>query len=141
MRSRLRSRAMPLADPSPTMPSTMRWRTLVPIPLVLLTVALALLQCGGWDGAVNGDGISYLDLAAQYARGDLGALANGYWSPLYPMVLGGALRLAGVDGPTTDAQLLTPEMRVVFAVNVVVMAMTALAFVRLLRALHRASPE
>ena len=118
----------------------MRWRTLAPIPLVLLTVALALLQCGGWDGTMNGDGVSYLDLAAQYARGDLSALANGYWSPLYPMLIGGALRLAGIGGPTADAQLLTPELRVVFAVNVVVMAMAALAFVRLLHALHRASP-
>jgi hypothetical protein len=119
----------------------MRWRSLVPIPLVLATVALAVLQCGGWDGTVNGDGVSYLDLAAQYARGDLGALANGYWSPLYPMLLGAALRLAGIAGPTTAPQLLTPEMRVVFAVNVAVMAMAALAFARLLRVLHRASPE
>lgn len=88
----------------------MRWRRLAPIPLVLLTATLAALQCGGWDGALNSDGVSYLDLASQYARGDLGALANGYWSPLYPMLLGGALRLAGVDGPSADGQLLTPEL-------------------------------
>lgn len=118
----------------------MRWRPLVPIPLVLVTVALAVLQCVGWDGTVNGDGVSYLDLASQYARGDFSALANGYWSPLYPMLVGGAFRLAGVDGATAEPALLTREMRVVLAINVGVIVMGALAFVRLLRALHRVSP-
>lgn len=119
----------------------MRWRTLGPISLAAITLALALLQCSGWEGSLNGDGVSYLDLAAQYARGDLSGLANGYWSPLYPMLVGGALRLAGVDGTTAGPAVVTREMRVVFALNVVVMVMAALAFARLLRALHRVSPE
>lgn len=106
--------------------------------LVLVTVALALLQCGGWDGTVNGDGVSYLDLARLYSHGQLSALANGYWSPLYPMLLATAMRATGVAGPQPLATLLTPEMRVVFAVNVLVMAGAAAAFGRLLIALHRA---
>jgi len=111
---------------------------LLALLLVLVTVALALLQCGGWDGIVNGDGVSYLDLARLYSHGRLSALANGYWSPLYPMLLGIALRAGGVAGPQPLATLLTPEMRIVFAVNVVVMAGAAAAFGRLLIALHRA---
>src|SRR5437764_5942258 len=117
----------------------MRWRALVPVALVLVTVALALLQCRGWDGTVNGDGVSYLDLAVQYTRGNVGAMANGYWSPLYPMLLGGALRLTGVGVADAGASLLSPEMRVVFAVNVLVMAAAAAAFCRLLVVLQRAT--
>ncbi|HEX7941501.1 MAG TPA: hypothetical protein VF488_06830 [Gemmatimonadaceae bacterium] len=118
-------------------------RLRAPILLALLlavaTVALALLQCGAWDGSVNGDGVSYLDLARLYSHGQLSALANGYWSPLYPMLLAAAMRVTGVAGPQPLATLLTPEMRVVFAVNVLVMAGAAAAFGRLLIALHRAA--
>jgi hypothetical protein len=111
---------------------------LLALLLVLVTVALALLQCGAWDGTVNGDGVSYLDLARLYSHGRLSALANGYWSPLYPMLLASAMRATGVAGPQPLATLLTPEMRVVFAVNVLVMAGAAAAFGRLLIVLHRA---
>ncbi|HEX7980949.1 MAG TPA: hypothetical protein VF461_20245 [Gemmatimonadaceae bacterium] len=110
---------------------------LLALLLVLVTVALALLQCGAWDGTVNGDGVSYLDLARLYSHGRLSALANGYWSPLYPMLLAAVMRLTAVAGPQPLTTLLTPEMRVVFAVNVLVMAGAAAAFGRLLIALHR----
>jgi hypothetical protein len=106
---------------------------------MLATVALALLQCRGWDGTVNGDGVSYLDLAGRYAHGHVDALANGYWSPLYPMLLGAAMRVAGVGGLDAGASLLTPELRVVFSVNVLVMAAASLALSRLLLTLHRAT--
>jgi hypothetical protein len=33
------------------------------------------------------DGVSYLDIARACARGNWAALINGYWSPLYPLIL------------------------------------------------------
>jgi hypothetical protein len=114
----------------------MRWRALLPPFLASVILALSVMQCHGWDGTVNGDGVSYLDLAARYANGDLAAVANGYWSPLYPMLLGGALRLAGLDGAAAAS---SSEMRVVFVSNVLVLASAALAFGRLLLVLVRAS--
>ena len=41
--------------------------------------------------ANNPGGISYLDIADAYMRGDLGNAINGYWSPLYSLLLGPAL--------------------------------------------------
>src|SRR6478609_4948052 len=37
---------------------------------------------------VNPDGISYLSLGDLYARGSWGSAVNGYWSPVYPLLLG-----------------------------------------------------
>jgi hypothetical protein len=110
----------------------MWWRWGAVVSLTTAVVVLALLQCGGWAGTINADGISYLDLAAMYAHGHLGAIANGYWSPLYPLLLGAALRVASWlpgGGPG--------ELRVVFAVNVVIFAGAAVALVRLGRSLAR----
>ncbi|HUQ98888.1 MAG TPA: hypothetical protein VM166_05485 [Gemmatimonadaceae bacterium] len=42
---------------------------------------------------MNPDGISYLNLATQYLRGDWSSAVNGYWSPLYPLVLAATLRV------------------------------------------------
>jgi len=36
---------------------------------------------------VAADGISYLDLADAWLGGDLARVVNGYWSPLYPLLL------------------------------------------------------
>jgi hypothetical protein len=43
--------------------------------------------------STNTDGISYLDVASAFARHDWSAAVNAYWSPLYPFLLGIALRL------------------------------------------------
>ena len=108
------------------------WRWWAAVPLTTAVVVLGLLQCGGWSGAVNADGVSYLDLAALYAHGHLGAMANSYWSPLYPMLLGAALRIAALLPGAPPS-----ELRVVFAVNVVIFAFVAVALVRLARTLAR----
>jgi hypothetical protein len=59
--------------------------------------AAALLLCGlhAWVArhTMNPDGVSYLDMADAYARGDLGSAVNSYWSPLYAWAVGGALAL------------------------------------------------
>lgn len=38
--------------------------------------------------SMNADGISYLDLSDTFRRHDWPAFVNGYWSPLYPALLG-----------------------------------------------------
>lgn len=110
-------------------------RVLAASAFLVCVLALALLQIRGWNGAVNADGVSYLDLAAQYAHGDLGAVANGYWSPLYPMLLGAGLALSRVPIVYLGTATLTPELRVVYAVNVVVLLVVTGLLIRLLRAL------
>ena len=42
---------------------------------------------------MNPDGISYLNLASLYQHGDWASAINGYWSPLYPILIAGTLRL------------------------------------------------
>lgn len=42
---------------------------------------------------MNPDGISYLNLATLYQRGDWVSAINGYWSPLYPLLLAVTLRI------------------------------------------------
>jgi len=42
-----------------------------------------------------GDSISYLDMADAISMGHWGAAANAYWSPLYPALLGLALKIMG----------------------------------------------
>lgn len=53
------------------------------------------VMLGGWllDGialgrSVNGDAISYFDIATECTKGNWGALINAYWSPAYPTLLG-----------------------------------------------------
>lgn len=41
---------------------------------------------------MNEDGISYLDIGDAFFHGDWWAAVNLYWSPLYPLVLGGVRR-------------------------------------------------
>jgi len=59
---------------------------LLAIATILATVALGFLV----RQTLNPDGVSYLDLAAAIRRGDLGHFVQGYWSPLYPLLLAAA---------------------------------------------------
>ena len=52
-----------------------------------------LLQAWAFRHIVNPDGISYLDTVSAVARGDWHSLVNGYWSPLYPFLLGVTFRI------------------------------------------------
>lgn len=95
---------------------------------VLMTVVLAL---GAIDTAyfrqwnVNPDGVSYVDLARAFAAHGPRALVNGYWSPLYPAVLGSAF---AIGHPTHTGAY--PLMR---GIGFVVFALTTFAFARLVR--------
>jgi len=54
---------------------------------------LGLLQCWAHRNDMNPDGISYIEMAEGAAAGNWHALVNGYWSPLYPFLIGIALRI------------------------------------------------
>lgn len=57
-------------------------------------IAAGLIQTWFYRHLIFSDGISYLNLAQAYARGDWRNALNDYWSPLYPWVLEAAIRLA-----------------------------------------------
>jgi hypothetical protein len=68
--------------------------------------------------------VSYLDLARQYASGDWSAFRNGYWSPLYPMLIGLALRAVSWTGVS--------ELTIAYGVNLILLLLAARAFAWLL---------
>ncbi len=100
---------------------------------------VALLGAGAWQcvaagSRVNGDAISYLDLADQYARGDWSAFQNGWWSPLYPALLGVLLRASGASAATGH------DVIVAYALNVAVLGAATATFAWWLRELGRGRP-
>jgi hypothetical protein len=52
-----------------------------------IVIVLGFLQAYSYRLNVSHDGVSYLDIADNYARGAWGAAINGYWSPLYSWLL------------------------------------------------------
>ncbi|MHB0949359.1 MAG: hypothetical protein ACYC4J_09880, partial [Gemmatimonadaceae bacterium] len=101
---------------------------------------LALLGAGAWQcvaagSRVNGDAISYLDLADQYARGDWSAFRNGWWSPLYPAVLGLLLRVSGASAASGH------DVVVAYGLNVAVLGAAVATFGWWLRELGRTREE
>ena len=58
-----------------------------------LAVALGVLEVWAHRNEVNPDSISYIEMAEAAAQGGWHALLNGYWSPLYPLLLNVSLRL------------------------------------------------
>lgn len=77
------------------------------------------------DHIINPDGISYLDMASEVVNGRPGNLINGYWSPLYPSLLGAALLIV--------RPLPAYELSVVRAVNLGLYALLLLSFTFFLR--------
>ncbi|HVZ49825.1 MAG TPA: hypothetical protein VG916_13650 [Gemmatimonadaceae bacterium] len=102
-----------------------------------LGVALALGLLDAWryiHYQANPDGVSYLDIARAFAAHGPAALANGYWSPLLPALVGVAYR---VLPPTVDTMY--PIAHVVTFLSFVACALT---FHRLLFVLrHRLGPD
>src|SRR5579872_2090388 len=60
--------------------------------LVLLVLA-GVIQAWWTRHLIFSDGISYLDIADSYARGDWHHALNEYWSPLLPWLLAIVFRL------------------------------------------------
>jgi hypothetical protein len=72
-----------------------------------LGALVALAQTVAFRHAIHPDGIAYLNIASNVAQGDWRSLVNGYWSPLYPAVLAGFLRVfrPGMAGEDTVAHV------------------------------------
>lgn len=59
----------------------------------LVALLLCTLHAYTSRHLINPDGISYLDVASTYARGDVAHAINAYWSPLYSWLLAAAFAL------------------------------------------------
>lgn len=57
----------------------------------IFAILAAAAQAWSLRDSMSHDGVSYLDMASAVAHGDWAAAINGYWSPLYPLVIGLAL--------------------------------------------------
>lgn len=64
--------------------------TVQQVRLVAWSVLLVLAALQGWffRHVVSPDGVAYLDLSDAVVHWRLGELVNGYWSPLYPALVG-----------------------------------------------------
>ena len=58
--------------------------------LCLIAVALGLVEAWISRNDMYSDGISYMDVGDAFVRGQWRDAVNGYWSPLYPALLGAA---------------------------------------------------
>ena len=67
--------------------------------LALLLMAVCVVLGIASHNALNPDGVSYLDLAARVSAGDWSHFVQGYWSPLYPMIIAIGAMLTGREGP------------------------------------------
>src|SRR5262249_40845346 len=67
-----------------------------------LTVGLCLLHAWVARHAINPDGISYIEVARAYLRGDAAGALNFYWGPLFSWLLAGAFALVPL-GPAWEA--------------------------------------
>src|SRR6266576_3336282 len=64
------------------------------LTILMISLSLVIGAASAWlsRGAMNSDGISYLDLSDRWMAGDFRGLVNGYWGPTYPALLA-AVRL------------------------------------------------
>ncbi|MES2307159.1 MAG: hypothetical protein V4558_16780 [Gemmatimonadota bacterium] len=67
--------------------------------LALLTAVICIGLGVASHNALNPDGVSYLDLATRLRDGDWQHFVQGYWSPLYPLIIALAATITGRDGP------------------------------------------
>ena len=89
--------------------------------------ALGLMEVVASRFSMIVDGVSYLDLADAYWKGDWNAIVNGYWSPFYPWLMGAAIHALHAS--------MYWESSIVHAVNFLIFLGTMAAFDFFLRAL------
>jgi 4-amino-4-deoxy-L-arabinose transferase-like glycosyltransferase len=89
---------------------------------VIASLSLIVGAVSAWlsRSDMNPDGISYLDLSDRLMAGDLSGMVNGYWGPMYPVLLA-ATRF--VMRPST-----LYEFRAVHAANFIVFCIGLLTF-------------
>lgn len=96
-------------------------------------ISLAILQCWERRFQLWDDGVSYLDIADAYMRGDFRHAVNAYWSPMYSWILGVALR---VFHPSAYS-----ESTLVHAVNVLIFLFALAGFDFLVRSVALSDPR
>jgi hypothetical protein len=91
----------------------------------LLAALLGLVQA--WTGryAMNQDGVSYIEVAQSYLRGDWHGAVNSYWGPLYSWLIAAVFAVAR---PSPER-----EFALVHALNFVIYLFALLSFRLLLR--------
>ena len=83
------------APPPPAVPARrIREIDVLAGAMAVICVIFAFLSAG----ALNPDGVSYLDLAQAAQHGDWSHFVQGYWSPLLPFVTGAIGAIGGLDG-------------------------------------------
>ena len=100
---------------------------------ILLAAVLGGLDSWTARNALNPMGVSYLDMGDAYFRGDWATAINGFWSPLYSLPLGLAMRLIK---PSPER-----EFAVVHLVNYLIYLCALFAFDFFLRELIRVHKE
>jgi hypothetical protein len=100
-------------------------------------LAVAALQSWVFRHETSPDGVAYLDLSDAIVRGEPGQLVNGYWSPLYPVLIG---FLRAVISSTA---LAAPqwEFAIVHVANLIAFALALLAFEWFLGAVDEAGAQ
>jgi len=68
-----------------------RWTSVIPVAFWIVALAAGAYQAWVNRNAMSNDGISYLDMGDAIAHGHWSAAFNGYWSPLYPILIAIAL--------------------------------------------------
>lgn len=99
-----------------------------------ILLLLALLQAWLFRHAISPDGVAYLDLSDAIVQGRPGELVNGYWSPLYPTLVG-LIRALLSWTPLGDARW---EFAILHVANFVGFALATAAFEWFLRAVDAA---
>lgn len=93
------ARAPEPVAPEPALPPASRQRRLA-LDLLALGAIVAVVVLGFLSrNALSPDGVSYLDLAAALRQLDFGHFVQGYWSPIYPFILGVIGGLGQLDNP------------------------------------------
>lgn len=93
-RAAARARAAAPAPVRGTPTTAQWWGAAAALAAALLVVVLAWAARGN----LNVDGVSYLELAHRVGAADWSAFVQGYWSPLYPILLALPLALTGASG-------------------------------------------
>ena len=96
--------------------------------------AVALAQAWRFRHEISPDGVAYLDLSDAVVSGRFGELVNGYWSPLYPALIG-AMRLVVSATPLSAPQ---HEFVLIHVTNLLCFVAALLAFEWFLRAIDDA---
>lgn len=61
----------------------------------IVIIALAVLQALWYRSTLNPDGVAYLDLSDDVLAGHASGLVQGYWSPLFPVLLAAGRAIIG----------------------------------------------